>query len=103
MPSGGEERQLGLALAAEAGGGSIVNMASEVAFSGSPGLAHYVASKAAVVGLTRTLARELGHGDAASLLDQTLDEESNADSILTKIATGGMLRSGVNKEAVSRK
>ncbi|MGZ4259709.1 MAG: SDR family NAD(P)-dependent oxidoreductase [Solirubrobacteraceae bacterium] len=44
----------------EARGGSIVNMASEVAFSGSPGLAHYVASKAAVVGLTRTLARELG-------------------------------------------
>jgi NAD(P)-dependent dehydrogenase (short-subunit alcohol dehydrogenase family) len=44
----------------EAGGGSIVNMASEVAFSGSPGLAHYVASKAAVVGLTRTLAGELG-------------------------------------------
>lgn len=44
----------------EAGGGSIVNMASEVAFSGSPGLAHYVASKGAVVALTRTLARELG-------------------------------------------
>jgi NAD(P)-dependent dehydrogenase (short-subunit alcohol dehydrogenase family) len=44
----------------EVGGGSIVNMASEVAFSGSPGLAHYVASKGAVVGLTRTLARELG-------------------------------------------
>ena len=44
----------------DAGGGSIVNMASEVAFSGSPGLAHYVASKAAVVGLTRALARELG-------------------------------------------
>jgi NAD(P)-dependent dehydrogenase (short-subunit alcohol dehydrogenase family) len=44
----------------EAGGGSIVNMASEVAFSGSPGLAHYVTSKAAVVGLTRVLARELG-------------------------------------------
>jgi NAD(P)-dependent dehydrogenase (short-subunit alcohol dehydrogenase family) len=44
----------------ETGAGSIVNMASEVAFSGSPGLAHYVASKGAVVGLTRTLARELG-------------------------------------------
>lgn len=43
-----------------AGGGSIVNLASEVAFSGSPGLAHYVASKAAIIGLTRTLARELG-------------------------------------------
>ena len=44
----------------DAGGGSIVNMASEVAFSGSPGLAHYVASKAAMIGLTRVLARELG-------------------------------------------
>lgn len=44
----------------EAGGGSIVNLASEVAFSGSPGLAHYVTSKAAVIGLTRVLARELG-------------------------------------------
>ncbi len=44
----------------EAGAGSIVNMASEVAFSGSPGLAHYVTSKAAVIGLTRVLARELG-------------------------------------------
>jgi len=44
----------------EAGGGSIVNMASEVAFSGSPGLVHYVTSKAAIIGLTRNLARELG-------------------------------------------
>jgi NAD(P)-dependent dehydrogenase (short-subunit alcohol dehydrogenase family) len=44
----------------EAGGGSIVNMASEVAFSGSPGLAHYVTSKAAIIGLTRVLSRELG-------------------------------------------
>ena len=43
-----------------AGGGAIVNLASEVAFSGSPGLAHYVTSKAAVIGLTRALARELG-------------------------------------------
>ncbi len=43
------------------GGGSIVNLASEVAFSGSPGLAHYVTSKAAMIGLTRALARELGN------------------------------------------
>jgi NAD(P)-dependent dehydrogenase (short-subunit alcohol dehydrogenase family) len=43
-----------------AGGGSIVNLASEVAFSGSPGVAHYVTSKAAIIGLTRVLARELG-------------------------------------------
>ena len=46
-----------VSLMREAGGGSIVNMASEVAFSGSPGLAHYVTSKAAIIGLTRVLAR----------------------------------------------
>src|SRR5919201_1154011 len=49
-----------LPLLREAGGGAIVNVASEVAFSGSPGLAHYVASKGAIVSLTRALARELG-------------------------------------------
>ena len=43
-----------------AGGGSIVNLASEAAFTGSRGMSHYVASKGAVVGMTRALARELG-------------------------------------------
>jgi len=41
-------------------GASVVNLASETAFSGSHGMTHYVASKAAVVGLTRSFARELG-------------------------------------------
>ena len=43
-----------------AGGGAIVNLASEVAFTGSHGFPHYVASKGAVISLTRALARELG-------------------------------------------
>lgn len=43
-----------------AGGGSIVTLASEVVNAGSVNLSHYVASKGAVVGLTRALARELG-------------------------------------------
>ncbi len=42
------------------GGGSIVNVASETAFTGSHGFVHYVASKGAVVSLTRALANELG-------------------------------------------
>jgi ferritin-like metal-binding protein YciE len=54
-------------------------------------------------GTVRTLAKELDYGDAASLLDETLDEESKADTLLTKIATGGMLRSGVNKEAATKR
>ncbi len=41
-------------------GGSIVNIASQTAFTGSNGFAHYVASKGAVVSLTRALANELG-------------------------------------------
>jgi NAD(P)-dependent dehydrogenase (short-subunit alcohol dehydrogenase family) len=41
-------------------GGAIVNLASETAFTGSHGLVHYVASKGAVVSMSRALARELG-------------------------------------------
>jgi 3-oxoacyl-[acyl-carrier protein] reductase len=40
--------------------GKIVNTSSMTVPSGVPGFLHYVASKAAVVGLTRALARELG-------------------------------------------
>jgi ferritin-like metal-binding protein YciE len=50
-------------------------------------------------GTARTLADELDLDEAQDLLDQTLDEESDADKLLTKIATGGMLRTGVNQAA----
>jgi 3-oxoacyl-[acyl-carrier protein] reductase len=42
------------------GGGSIVNLASVTFFWGEPLLASYVASKGAVIGFTRALAREAG-------------------------------------------
>jgi NAD(P)-dependent dehydrogenase (short-subunit alcohol dehydrogenase family) len=41
-------------------GGSIVNVASETAITGSHGFVHYVASKGAVISMTRALANELG-------------------------------------------
>ena len=44
----------------EQGYGKIVNLASEVFFTGSHGFAHYVASKGGIIGLTRALAIELG-------------------------------------------
>ena len=44
----------------KAGGGSIINVASLAATYGTPFALHYTASKAAVIGLTRGLARELG-------------------------------------------
>ncbi len=40
--------------------GSVVSVVSQDVFYGCPGYSHYSAAKAAVVGLTRTLARELG-------------------------------------------
>jgi NAD(P)-dependent dehydrogenase (short-subunit alcohol dehydrogenase family) len=42
------------------GGGAIINVASATVMSGSPLWAHYVASKSALIGLSRVMARELG-------------------------------------------
>ncbi|AOW13800.1 dehydrogenase [Hydrogenophaga crassostreae] len=44
----------------KAGGGKIVNIASGTVYYGPPGMAHYTASKGAVVALTRSISRELG-------------------------------------------
>jgi NAD(P)-dependent dehydrogenase (short-subunit alcohol dehydrogenase family) len=44
----------------KAGGGSIINIASLAATYGMPFALHYTTSKAAVIGMTRGLARELG-------------------------------------------
>ncbi len=42
------------------GSGKIINIASSTCFKGTVGFPHYVASKSAVIGLTRCLAQELG-------------------------------------------
>jgi len=48
---------------AAAGGGSIINLGSVAWMRGRPNLVGYTTSKAAISGLTRTLARELGAGN----------------------------------------
>lgn len=53
----------------------------------------------AAYGTAATLAGHLGLEDAADVLGQTLDEEETADKLLTKIATGGMFRTGINEQA----
>lgn len=45
---------------AASGHGRVVNIASAIAFRGSPNLLHYVTSKAAVLGMTKAMAREVG-------------------------------------------
>ena len=44
----------------EQGSGKIINISSTTCFKGTVGFPHYVASKSAIVGLTRCLALELG-------------------------------------------
>jgi ferritin-like metal-binding protein YciE len=50
-------------------------------------------------GTMRTFAKEIDLDDVAALLKDTLDEEANADKKLTKIAKGGMFKSGINLQA----
>jgi NAD(P)-dependent dehydrogenase (short-subunit alcohol dehydrogenase family) len=47
------------------GKGKIVNIASDTALWGAPVLLHYVASKGAIISMTRSLARELGDDNIA--------------------------------------
>jgi NAD(P)-dependent dehydrogenase (short-subunit alcohol dehydrogenase family) len=45
--------------------GKIINISSNTAWKGVPGFLHYVTSKSALTGLTRSLARELGDDNIA--------------------------------------
>ena len=65
-------------------GGSIVNMGSASVFKGATNRVHYVASKAGMIGLTRSLARELGPRDVrvnCVAPGSTLSEPSPDDEI----------------------
>ena len=53
-------------------------------------------------GTARALADELDLRVASSLLEQTLDEESKANKLLSKLATGGPLGRRINRLAATR-
>jgi ferritin-like metal-binding protein YciE len=74
-------------------------MASDAALiAAAQRVEHY---EIAAYGTARQLADDCGFDGIKDLMDQTLDEESNADKLLTKIATGGMFKSGVNQQATA--
>ena len=52
-------------------------------------------------GTVRQLAKEYGYDGIEDIAGQTLDEEYQADKLLTKIATGGMFKTGVNQRATN--
>ena len=55
----------------------------------------------AAYGTARTLADQLGASEARQLLNDTLHEESETDEQLTKLATGGLIGTGINQRAES--
>jgi 3-oxoacyl-[acyl-carrier protein] reductase len=63
--------------------GSIINVSSAAVLQGRPHYAHYVASKAGVVGLTRALARELGASEVTvnALMPGSVDTGIPRDSV----------------------
>jgi len=65
--------QLAVADMVAAGWGRIVTISSSSAQSGAPNMAHYVASKGGVIGLTKAFARELaGNGITANTIPPTI-------------------------------
>ncbi|NYV76750.1 SDR family oxidoreductase [Streptomyces sp. UH6] len=64
------------------GAGRIVNVASDAALYGSPRLAHYIASKGALIALTRAMARETGdHGITVNAVAPGLTESESSERI----------------------
>jgi len=65
--------------------GKIINITSGTVFAGAPGRIHYVTSKAATIGFTRTLAREVG-GDNINVNclapGNTLSEENPTEQMI---------------------
>ncbi|MDE3059870.1 MAG: SDR family oxidoreductase [Pseudomonadota bacterium] len=78
------------------GGGVILNLASVTGFHGSPGFAHYSASKFAVRGLTATLAKEMAKDNIrvlalAPTLIKTPGVEKNKPD-MDKMAHGDVIK-----------
>ena len=65
--------------------GKIINIASGTVFAGSPGRIHYVTSKMATIGFTRTLAREVGDDNINVNViapGNTLSEENPSQEVI---------------------
>jgi ferritin-like metal-binding protein YciE len=52
-------------------------------------------------GSARTFAKKLGFDDVANILQETLDEEGEANKKLTDLAEGSFFNVGINEEAMT--
>jgi NAD(P)-dependent dehydrogenase (short-subunit alcohol dehydrogenase family) len=80
------------------GGGAIVNVASATVMSGSPLWAHYVASKSALIGLSRVMARELGdHGVRVNALAPGFTLTDASRDLIPDADTYGVARGAIKR------
>jgi 3-oxoacyl-[acyl-carrier protein] reductase len=79
--------------------GRIINIASVVAVTGNPGQSNYVASKAGMIGMTKSMAQEVASRDvtincvAPGFIESPMTEvltEQQKNAILAKIPAGKM-------------
>lgn len=76
--------------------GKIITIASGTVFAGAPGRIHYVTSKAATIGFTRSLAREVGNDNInvnCLAPGNTLSEEDPTEQMIRFRASSVPLRS----------
>ena len=90
--------------------GKIINISSVVGFSGNPGQVNYSSTKSALVGLTKSLAREVGtrgvtvNAVAPGFIDTAMTQalnESQQEAILQQIPLGRMGDAGDIANAVA--
>ncbi len=84
----------------ERGSGSIVNVAATIGLDGNIGQTNYAAANAGVVGMTKTLAKELARGTAsvrANAVAPGFIKTRMVDSIPPKVADGIIARTPLGK------
>jgi NAD(P)-dependent dehydrogenase (short-subunit alcohol dehydrogenase family) len=83
------------------GYGKIINIASGTAVKGTPGLMHYVASKGAVISMTRAMARELGSdGIRVNSLSPGLTMSDNVRQ--NSAWTAQIMKANIDSRAIKR-
>lgn len=88
----------------EARAGKIINIASSVFHAGVPNFSHYNASKGAVIGFTRAVARELGafeinvNAVAPGLVSNEASRKVNSNEYLERAAAGRAIQRQMHED-----